>query len=232
MQLNVTTRESRKKQVQQLRDQGIIPGIVYGHKKDNKIVQVALKDLQKAYREAGESSLIDLVIDAETPLKVVIHAIDKDHVTDAIQHVDFYAVTMTEKIHSEVMLNFIGEPPAVKTLGGIFVKNKDHLNIVCLPGALIKQLDVDCTILKTFDDVIYIKNIPLPDGVEIDGNVEDIVAVVTPPRSDEEIAALSQSVSEDVSKVEGVTKPTDIAGTTAAGDKKDDKKAEKKTDKK
>lgn len=209
--LTAQTRVATKKKVKELRQQGIVPAVVYGHKKTNQNIQIDLRALEKAYAVSGESSLIDLSIDDQSPCSVIINEMARDQLTDTITHVDFYMVNMKEMIHTQVALQFTGEAPAVKALGGVLVKNKDHINIKCLPQDLVKEMAVDITGLKTFTNAIHIRDVHFMPGIEVLDNVEEVVVLVTPPRSDEELAALNEKVTEDVTAVEGVTKPAETA---------------------
>lgn len=220
MILNATSRTQTKKKVKLLREDGIVPGVVYGHGKDTQNVQVTLRDLQVVYKAAGDSSLVDLVIDQQAPVKTLIQEISHHPLNDRMTHVDFYAVNMNEAVHAEVVLHFIGVAGAVKELGGILVKNKAYVNIKCLPGALIKEFNVDIAPLKTFEDFIYLRDLKFPEGIEVLDNQDAIVVTVTPPRSDEELAALNEKVSENVANVAGVTKETDTVATAADSAKK------------
>lgn len=224
LQLKASTRTALKKKVRELRQQGEIPAVVYGRGRDTNSVQVNSREFEKIYTAAGTGTLIDLSIDNGAPVKVMVQDVTRHHLTDDVQHIDFYLVNMTELVTSTVQLHFIGEAPASKSLGGTLVKNKDHINIRCLPSALIKEMDVPTVSLVTFDDVIRVKDIQLPEGVTVLDQADDIIAFVAAPRSDEELADLNKTVTEDVSQVEGVVKATDTAAPAADGKKADAKK--------
>jgi large subunit ribosomal protein L25 len=125
IRLEAQSRTHEGKKVRQLREQGIVPAVVYGHGKTSHNVQIKLRDLDRVYKNAGENTLVDLVIDNESPIRVLIHDVSHDVITDYIQHVDFYAVNMHEKIHAAVVLHFVVIAPAVKEAGGTLVKTKD-----------------------------------------------------------------------------------------------------------
>lgn len=207
LQLQAQRRSALKKQVGQLRERGVIPAIMYGHSKANEPIQIDARDFEKLYAQAGGGTLIDLSIAAATPVKVMVQAVDRHYLTDAVQHVDFYAVNMAKTVTTTITLHFVGEASASKSLGGTVVKNKDHLTIRCLPGDLIKELTVSIDQLKTFDDVIRVKDIVIPAGITVLDQAGDMIALVEAPRSDEELAALNEVVTEDVTKVEGAVKP-------------------------
>jgi large subunit ribosomal protein L25 len=110
-----------------------------------------------------------------------------------------------EKLQTTIQLEFVGESAAVKALGGTLVKTLAEVEVECLPVDLPHNLVVDITSLATFEDVITVKDITLPKGVEMLTDLEETVAKIQPPRDVE--AELSTPVVEDVTKVEGVVKP-------------------------
>ena len=112
---------------------------------------------------------------------------------------------MTEKMRTKVSLNFIGRSKAVKE-GGVLVKNLEEIEVECLPLDLPHEIKVDISKLKTFDDVIKIEDLAIPPKVKILENKDEIVATVTPPRTEEELKALEEEVEEKVEEVEGVKK--------------------------
>lgn len=209
--LKASSRTDTGKKVQALRKKSLVPAVVYGHNKDNQNVEVRSKELETIYSTAGDSTLIDLAVDNQAPIKVLFHDVSRDIISNVIQHVDFYIVNMSEEINAEIVLIFQGEADAVKKLGGTLVKNKDHISIKCLPQNLIGEMDIDISLLKTFEDVIHVSDIPFPDTITILDDPDQVIAIVTPPRSEEELAQLEETVSEDVSAVAGAaeTAPAD-----------------------
>ncbi|MBI5467169.1 MAG: 50S ribosomal protein L25 [Candidatus Kerfeldbacteria bacterium] len=190
------------KTVDHLRRQHRIPAVVYGHGVPSQTISVDERVFQKIYRQAGSSSLVDLVIGEQGPTKVLIQSLQRHPTTHGVTHIDFYQVKMTEKIETEIELHFVGESAAVKESGGIFIRTIDKVKVECLPGDLVPSIDVDVSVLKTFEDRIHISDIVAPKGITIMEKSEDVVASVTPPRSEEEIAALSEKVEENVEAVE------------------------------
>jgi large subunit ribosomal protein L25 len=200
IELKVASRENASPE--KLRKEGIIPGVLYGKEIKNKSLQIKEIDFIKTYQKAGESTLVDLKLGDSNPIKVLIKDVQRNNVTDKIQHVDFYQVNMQNKITAEINLVFTGIAPAVKELNGILVKNTTSIEVKCLPGDLVKEITVDISRLKTFEDMLYVKDIQLPPKIELLTDVGIIIAQVTPPRSDEELKALDETVKEDVDKVE------------------------------
>ncbi|HLD21964.1 MAG TPA: 50S ribosomal protein L25 [Patescibacteria group bacterium] len=210
-----------------LRSQALIPAVMYGKNSETRSILVEKNVFQKVYDGAGESSLIDIVIDGNPAVKVIIQDVQYDPLAHCISHVDFHQVNMSEKIKAEVMVEFVGESPAVKTLGGILIKNIDKIEIECLPIDLPHSITVDLPVLKTFEDIIRIKDIQLPGGVQVLQDLEEVVVSIAEPRSEEELKALDTAIVEDVSQVE-VTKEKEKEAAAAEGEEKEGQAPAKK----
>lgn len=200
--LSVNLRTASGKEVKHLRHQGLIPGVVYGHGISNQSISVDEKAFNKVYRQVGETTLFDLSIDSQPPVKVLIQDVQRHPVTGIIQHVDFHQVRMDEKLEVDIPLKYVGESPAVKELGAILVRAVNEVKVKCLPKDLVHEITVDLAGLKQFNDVITAGQIDLPAGLEIVSLDDDeVVATVTQPRSESELAELKAEVKEDVEAV-------------------------------
>ncbi len=135
---------------------------------------------------------------------------------------------MTEKVSAEVALVFTGESPAVKEQGGILVKTLDHLRVEGLPGDLVSEVSVDLAVLKNFEDRILVGGLSVPSGLTVLDAKDEVVALVEPPRSEEELAALSEKVEEKVEEVGVVEKEKPEEEVTAETPAAEPKKAESK----
>lgn len=199
--LNATKRDTKKEKANSLRKKGLIPAVVYGKKKDSLSLSVKANDLKKVYKEAGQSTIFDLDIDGNKK-KVLIHDISYHPVSDEVIHVDFYEVSMTEKITANVPLKFVGNAPAVLDLGGTLIENKTEVEVECLPADLPHEIEVDISPLTDFEKTIHISDIKLPEGVEIKNDPEETVVTVEPPRSEEELAELEEPVEGEMPEAE------------------------------
>jgi large subunit ribosomal protein L25 len=189
-----------------LRNAGIIPAIVYGHKVKPVTIEVDAKEFEKILRQAGESSLVELTIEGDKEKRpVLIHDLQKNHVTDEITHVDFFQASLTEEIEVKVPLVFEGTSLAVKDLGGTLVRNISELSVKALAAKLPHEIVVSIDGLNTFEDHILAKDIKLPEGVKLHHvKPEEIVASVAQVQNVEE--DLAKEVVEDVENVEKVEK--------------------------
>jgi large subunit ribosomal protein L25 len=220
------------KGVKKLRKEGLIPAILYGNKLAPQSISVNRRDFERVYGEAGESTIIDLEIGKKNKVNVLIHDVQRDPLSGNFSHVDFFQIRMDQKIETGVPIEIIGEAPAVKELGGVLVKNVDDIPVRCLPADLPPKFVVDVSKLKTFEDHFVVKDLNISEKIKVLVEPETIVALVAPPRSEEELASLEEKVEEDVSKVEGMEEkvPEEVAEEGEEGkEEKEGKEEEIKT---
>ncbi|MFH0907108.1 MAG: 50S ribosomal protein L25 [bacterium] len=205
LNLSSKLREKTGSQNNKFRKEGFIPAILYGKKIKNLPLLVRAIDFERLYKEAGESTLINLKIklDKDEEQRVVlIHDIAKDPISSKIIHIDFNQVKMDELTIVEVPLVFIGESDAVEREEGVLIKSIQSVEVEALPQNLPHEIEVDISCLKTFEDNIYIKDLKIPSDAKIIANSEDVVASVTPPRSTEELEGLEEVPVEEVENIE------------------------------
>ncbi len=229
-ELKADKRTTVGRKVRQEREQSKIPAVLYGHGITNENLSVDVLAFERVYAEAGESTIIALDTGAGKPVNVLIHNLQKDPLSDQVMHIDFFQVRMDEKIDTEVAFEFVGEAPAVKEFGGVLVRNMESLQISCLPADLPGHVTIDLSTLATYDDRIIVADLSLDDKITLHIPDTTVIALVSPPRTEEEVASLDADVDADVSQVEGVEKEGDDTGedvTDVTADKKDEKKEEK-----
>lgn len=195
--LKATPREIVGKKVKKIRSERKIPANLFGRGFDNVNLTIDKREFEKVFRKAGSSTIVDLEIEGNGNEKILIHEPQLDPVSDEIIHADLYKVNMKEEIHTEIPLEFIGFSPAVEDLEGNLITSKDSLEVKCLPDKLVSEIQVDISILKTFDDLIKVGDIKIPEGVEVLDEIEEIVAQVTPPRSEEELEEMEQDTAQE-----------------------------------
>lgn len=228
--LQVKARDAGSKNVHTMRKLGFIPAIMYGHGATPEMFSVQYMDFSKLYAKAGESSIVEIAPETGKKVNVIIQDVQLDPLSSRFSHVDFFQVRMDEKLQTHVPLEFVGEAPAVREMGGILLKPVEELLVSCLPKDLPHSLTVDLSGLKTFEDHVQVKDIKIPAGVEIMAELDTTVALVEEPRSEAEMAALDEKVEGDVTAVEGVvkegaTEEAASADTEKKGGNKEEKKA-------
>ncbi len=196
-EIKVFKREILGKKVKKLRKKGFIPGEVYGHNVENLHVSVPYKDFTKLYKEIGESTIINLVMEDNQKIPVIITEVQKNPLTNEILSVDFKQVKREEVIKVKVPLEFVGEAPATKK-GYILVKNLKEIEVEALPYEIPSKIEVDLSKLENLKQSIHIKDLKIPKTIKILTDPETIVATVTESEIEEEITTtqIPQEISQ------------------------------------
>ncbi|TAK88984.1 50S ribosomal protein L25 [Patescibacteria group bacterium] len=201
--LTATTREQRGKSVNQLRQQGQTPAVIYGHGSDTQSITINTRDLSRAYARAGGNQIIGVKIDDARQKNALFHDVQIDAPSGRILHADFYLVKMDEKIKTEIPLHMIGESTAVYQQEGSLVRPLESIEVEALPGDLPESIEYDISVLDDFDKSITVADLKIPAGVEVLTAPEELVAKVEPPRSDEELEELDAEIDEQAEMPEG-----------------------------
>ena len=171
-------------------------GVFYGKNDESTPISIPYADFKKVWKEAGGSSLINLKgigVDKE----VIIQDIDFNPITDRLRHVDFYVIERGKVMEADVLLEFVGEAPAIKELSGVLVKTLRELKIEVLPRDLPKKIEVDVSALKDFESRILVSDLILPDSAKILVDSEEVVALVVEAKEE-----IEEEVTSDVADVE------------------------------
>lgn len=214
--LQVKNREQAGKDLHKMRKEGSVPAVMYGHGTTPQMFWVQYVGFSKLYDKAGESSIIEIAPEKGKAMSVIINDVQLDPLSNRFTHVDFFQVRMDEKLEAHIPIEFVGEAPAVREMGGILVKPVEEILVSCLPKDLPHSFVIDLSVLRTFENHIQIKDMKIPAGVEILTDPETAIALVEAPRTEAEMAALDEKVETDVTKVEGVVKEAAPAEGEAA----------------
>ena len=178
--LTAEKREARPQStVTRLRRQGRIPGVLYGKNRDNRLLHVDQGELVRLLQQEGSSAVLQLQLEGETQA-VIIQELQRDPVKGQILHVDFKAIRMDEPIEKEVPLKLEGEAPGEKA-GGVLQQQLRYVEIRCLPSQLPGEISVDVSNLE-IGDVLTLAEVPLPEGVELLSDPDQVVVSVVEPQ--------------------------------------------------
>ncbi|OGZ71307.1 MAG: hypothetical protein A2904_00875 [Candidatus Staskawiczbacteria bacterium RIFCSPLOWO2_01_FULL_33_9] len=203
--LKAEIRKDFGKKIKYITKEDKISAVVYGPGVKNASLVIDYKDFQKIFKQAGESSLVELnVVGEKEKRPVLIHEIQKDPVSDKFIHVDFFQASLKEEVEATVPLVFFGTALAEKDFGGTLIKNITEVEVKALPQNLPHEIKVSIDGLKTFDDHILIKDLILPENVKVLKKPEEIIASVVEQQKIEE--ELEKPIEEDVESVEKVVK--------------------------
>jgi len=184
MRLAVEKRNIFGKKLGPFKREGKLPAVLYGAKVENSPLFVSLKDFIKVWKNAGESTIIELVKDGKE-INALIQDVAIDPVKNEPVHADFLAVQMDKPITASVPLVFEGTAPAVKEAGGVLVKVMHELEVEALPKDLPHELKVNIEKLTAIEDKITLGDIELPQGVKATGNPDEAIILVESPREED-----------------------------------------------
>jgi large subunit ribosomal protein L25 len=216
--LAVRPRQVVGKKVAQLRRDGVLPGVVFGGRKDSTSVQTDLRSFERSYRRWGNTTLLSLEgLDGDA-IPALIHGVARDTLTGRLLHVDFQRVSLTEKTHAEVPLHFVHESPAVKTLGAVLVHARDHVTVEAFPQDIPHSIDVDLQPLIEIDDALYVRDLVVDKTtVRITDDLDELVVKAVPVRIEEEPVVAAAVPAEGEVPVEGAEAPAEGAAPAAPG---------------
>ena len=215
-----------KKAAKSTRREGKIPAILYGKTVTPTPLAVNEKEFHRVtHTKAGGNVLISLKIDAAKTKKdttCLIKEVQRNPVTDQIFHVDFTAISLTEKIHIKVPLivRDADQAAGIKE-GGVLDLVHHEIEVECLPTEIPERFEASVKHLK-IGDAIHLKELEIPKGVTPVLAADEVVIALHPPHKEEEAAALAEGATEP-EVIEKGKKPEE--GAEAAPEKPE--KAEK-----
>jgi large subunit ribosomal protein L25 len=196
VELTAHKRTVQGKQVKQLRREGWIPGVMYGHDFDAVPLQFEARSLKHLLSRVGGSQLINIKIEGQKkPEAALVREVQRDPVRHNLLHVDFYHVKMTERLTAEIPLEMVGESPVVEQKEGILLQDLSSIEVECLPGDLVDAIEVDLSDLVELDQALYVRDLAVPAGID----------VLTDP--DEMIVHLVRLVEEEIVEEEELLMP-------------------------
>lgn len=211
--ISVEQRKITGKKVKQLRKEGIIPANIFGKDLKSISIQVELKEFQKAFKEAGETALVDVKVGSEV-YPSLIHNLQRDPRYDSIIHVDFHKVNLKEKITTEVPVVLEGESPAVKSGEGLILQTLNEVEVECLPTDIPPHITIDAEKLTEVGQSVHVKDLKVDKTkVEIKNDPEEVIVTVQ--------TAEMKEVVEEV-----VVSPEDVEATSEKGEAEEGAAAE------
>ncbi len=214
-----------------LRRTGLLPAIVYTEGKPGEPLQVNTHDFREMlHRHHGsEHMLIDLAVGGGNPRKVLLKEIQYHPVTGAMLHVDFQAVSMTQKLRVDIPVRLTGEPVGVTQQGGILDHLLRQVEIECLPSDLLEEIVLDVSGLA-LGKHLSVKDLTLDAAkYRILTPADVVLAAVSMPKAEEEVAPAEGAAAEGAEpevitakkgeEEEGAEAPAGKEGAAKAGEK-------------
>lgn len=195
--LSANAREaSGKGGARQLRMNGQIPAVIYGHAREAQSLTLNARDLDKMLEHIqAESTVIEVSVGGKTS-KTLIREIQRHPFKRQILHVDFQELVAGEKVVVSIPITLVGVAEGVRLGGGVLDQTLRELEIEVDPSSIPDHIEYDVTSM-VIGDSVHVSDLKVPEGVEIQDDPESSVAVLAAPRAViEETAAAPEAVAE------------------------------------
>lgn len=189
-----------KNKVNKLRQQSIVPGVVYAKDEENINVQVIAKDFERILSKAGTSTIINLDIDGEET-KVLIKSYQTHPFKSEFYHVDFQKIKANEAIRVNIPVVLLGRDE-IQVQPSVLIQNIDNVDVECLPKYIPQTADINVvdmqigdsytvadldiakneniTILAEEDEVVCSLQEPQEESLDEEGEASDLNAGEVP----------------------------------------------------
>ena len=229
IELHVVTRELMGKKSRFLRRQGITPVHLFGYDTEPMALQCETLQLKQVLKTAGKTKLVGLRVDKHRkPRNVVVREVQKNALSGELVHVDFFQVSMEEKIKVEVPVVLVGEALALKSKTNMMVRELAAVEIECLPDRIPESIQVDISGLVEDDQSIQVKDLVLGEGVVALSNPEQVIVRIAPLKIEkvEEKPVVAEAVAEGAEGAEAAPAAEGAPGEgkESKGSKKEEKK--------
>ncbi|MFZ3150846.1 MAG: 50S ribosomal protein L25 [Anaerolineaceae bacterium] len=183
--INAEKRTVKGKKVSALRRAGLLPGVVYGRHLEAFPIQMNAHDASLILGKLTSSSLVTVDVAGEKHTTIVRDR-QKDVIYGNLLHVDFLAVSLTEKLRTSVSIELIGEAPVSKTAEVVIMQGLNELELECLPSELPSRIEVDLANIISVDDVITVADLNLGDAITILTDPAEVIVSVGYSAQEEE----------------------------------------------
>lgn len=166
-----------------LRRAGKLPAVIYGRHVEPIAITLDAHSASLALAKVSSSSLVTIDVEGKE-YPALVREKQRNYVKGTLNHVDFLAVDLNEKIRASIRLNLVGVSGAVKDYNAVMVHGIQSLHVECLPTDLPESIDVDISVMKMVGDGIHVRDIKLSDNIRILDSEDEMIAVATAPKVD------------------------------------------------
>jgi large subunit ribosomal protein L25 len=195
--LPVEQRQSRGKgAARSLRRQGLIPGIIYGPKREPAMIKVDPKRLRAVLDAAGAENVpFRISLDGGPPLTVMLKELQGEPLSGALLHADFWELTKGKKVQVEVAIHVTGTAPGTEK-GGILQQVLRQLSVECLPENIPESVEIDVSSLD-MGHSLHVKDVKLAGHLKPLADPEQTVVTCAHPTVVKEEAPAEEAVEAE-----------------------------------
>ena len=189
----VERKEFKKGPAKQLRKEGKIPAVIYGHT-DPVHISVDAREFGKKFKVVTENTIISLDLDGKS-VEVLVKDLQEDIVTETVEHIDFYEIEKGKSLKTHVPVHLKGSSVGVKE-GGLLEQIIDQFEVECLPKDLPEEISIDISGLQ-MGESIHVQDVALPEGVKALDAADRTVVVITAPKAESTSEGEDEEAAEE-----------------------------------
>lgn len=176
-----------KNKVDKLRQEKLIPGVIYRKGEDNLNVKMLEKDFVKVLEEAGTSALVDLQVGDGDEVTVLIKDFQKHAYKNHYLHADFQTVKMDEKLRLMIPVVLLNRDD-IRLQPSVLMQLLEEVEIECLPGDIPQTADVDVQDMQ-YGDTMTVDDLDIASNSKLDilTDREEPVCSLSEPQEEEEL---------------------------------------------
>ena len=220
--LSLAKRELTGKKVKDLRDQGLIPSVVFDGKNEPVLTQSSYNETEKVLLSAGYHSPIDLDIAGKKQMALV-KVVHLDPVKRTIMNIEFQAISADQVVEATAPIEIVNfETSDASKAHLAILQVMEEIDVKAKPADLPESIEVDASGLKTIEDGITVADLKLPKGVELadkELDPESAVANVYDPA--QEAAEREAEAEADKAAEEARAAEAEAAAEAPSEEKKD-----------
>lgn len=196
VQMEATLRtELKKNAMNRLRDEGMVPAVLYGQGEEAVALQLVAKDFDKMLSTNGINVLVQLKMEGESAKDetVMVKSLQRHPLTSKVLHIDFLKISMDKPLETVIPVKVIGTAPGTKE-GGMLQLIHRELHIKSLPSVIPSTLDIDVSELH-IGDSLAVKDIKVVEGIEICTDAKEAVVHIVAPRVEKATATTDEEAA-------------------------------------
>lgn len=186
--------------VRKLRNNNILPGVIYSRGQDTKVVGVNSAEFIKVFKDAGSSSIIYLDLNGES-IPVIVKDVQRHPLSGYVTHIDFQRLKMDEKIKMNIPVVLLNRDN-IKLQPSLLLQLLDQVEIECLPSYIPKTADIDVEDMD-FTTPKFVKDTDIAsmEGITVLTNLDEPVCSLSPPATgsgDEDLEVEEVESNEEI----------------------------------
>ena len=199
VKLEVQARESRGSAAsRRLREDGLIPGVLYGSGDEAQPFCIEERALRKALTgDHGLHAILDVILEGQQKAH---HAVVKDYQLDPTRarllHTVLHEVRLDQAIQTSVVIELVGEAAGQKE-GGVLSQINREVRVEALPMEVPDHLELDISAM-VIGDSLRITDLRVPEGVTLLDDLETVLATVSPPTKEPEPEEVEPEEGEEI----------------------------------